>query len=137
MKLKTNWMKCVDPEGKIRPCKMACTPIPNGVLSAWDMRKIGYISCNVKKCNYLAAADRPCESYDEEPMKPIPDYGDHMKTEDFVRHVEQGSFIDHDGHGRYATKIEMSDESSTSVLPSMVVNGSIDMKWTHVVWFNR
>lgn len=73
----------------------------------------------------------------EEKMVPIPDYGDHMTMEEFIGYVEDGGFMDHDGHGHYATEIEMLQEPYIDILPSTTIDGRIDKKWTHVVWFNK
>lgn len=67
-------------------------------------------------------------------MKPLPVYGDHMTMEEFIETCESGCFIDYDGHGRYATAEQMSDEM---VLPSDVTSGNVNRRWTHVMWFNR
>lgn len=73
----------------------------------------------------------------EEKMVPIPSYGSHMAMEEFIGHVEVGGFMDHDGHGSYATETEMLREPYTEVLPSMVAKGTIDRRWSHIVWFNK
>jgi hypothetical protein len=72
-----------------------------------------------------------------EKMKPLPEYGDHMTMDEFIKCVETGGFIDYDGHGHYATETEMLSEPSIDVLPSMVKEGTIDKRWTHIVWFNK
>ena len=67
-------------------------------------------------------------------MKPIPEYGDLMKLEDFERSCKQGCFIDYDGSGCYSDGKQMSDKD---IIPSDVINGKVDRSWSHVVWFNR
>jgi hypothetical protein len=70
-------------------------------------------------------------------MEPLPDYGVHMTMELFIKHVNEGGFIDYDGYGHYATETEMLSVPSIDVRPSMVEDGTIDKSWTHIVWFNR
>lgn len=73
-----------------------------------------------------------------EPL-PKPGCGDHMTMEKFIQMAEAGGcgFIDYDGFAHYATKTEMLASPYIDVTPSMVLNGKIDKRWTHVVWFNR
>ena len=67
-------------------------------------------------------------------IEPIPDFGDHMKIEDFIKAVEAGMFIDYDGFGTYATEDYNTD---LIVKPSEVIMGTLNKKFTHVVWFNK
>jgi len=67
-------------------------------------------------------------------LEPIPQYGDIFTLDEFVKCVEDGSFMDHDGSGNYATETGMSNKD---VYPSDIKSGNIDRKWTHVVWFNK
>lgn len=66
----------------------------------------------------------------------LPDYGDHMPLEQFVKTCQSGGFIDYDGHGYYATKDRMFDKI---VYPSDVTKKGFKPRpeFTHVVWFNR
>jgi hypothetical protein len=68
--------------------------------------------------------------------EPLPTYGDHYTLEEFVKRCQDGSFIDYDGYGNYATKTEMFDKI---VYPSDVTKKNFKPKpeFTHVVWFNR
>lgn len=62
-----NWTRCVDKsKNPAPPCFFAGAPYANGVLSVEDMAKLGYTSCFINFCNYLANADRPCIHYKEE-----------------------------------------------------------------------
>lgn len=72
-------------------------------------------------------------------MKPLPSYGNHMTMEEFTRLSEGrgNGFLDYDGFAHYATETEMLSDPYIDVLPSMVLNGTINKEWTHVVWFNR
>jgi hypothetical protein len=65
---------------------------------------------------------------------PIPDYADVMTMDEFIENVETGGFIDYDGHGYYATK---TNHTSKVVVPSDVTCGRIDLRYSHVAWFNR
>lgn len=68
--------------------------------------------------------------------EPLPTYGDLMTLEDFVRRCKDGSFIDYDGFGNFATKTEMFRKE---VHPSDVIKKDFKPKpeFTHVMWFNR
>jgi hypothetical protein len=67
-------------------------------------------------------------------IEPIPDYGDHMKIEDFIEAVKAGAFIDYDGFGCYA----MEDYTTDLIIkPSDVMIGTLNKNFTHVVWYNR
>jgi hypothetical protein len=65
---------------------------------------------------------------------PILGRGELITMEDFIKCCKSGSFIDFDGFGNYSDGKIVSD---TIVYPSDVVNGRIEKRWTHVVWFNR
>jgi len=67
-------------------------------------------------------------------VKPLPDYGDHMTIDNFIRACKSGMFVDYDGHGVYATRTEM---TTLIVHPSDIIKGNIDRRWTYVVWFNK
>ena len=60
--------------------------------------------------------------------------GDKMTLAEFEGMVRDGSLVDYDGHGYYATK---EGQSAIMVVPSDVKEGKIDKKFTHVVWFNK
>jgi len=69
-------------------------------------------------------------------MKPINSetIGYHMNMKNWLQCVADGGFIDHGGHGYYATETE---ESEIIVVLSDVKKGKIDKRWTHIVWCNR
>lgn len=67
-------------------------------------------------------------------MEPLPDYGYLMTLGEFIEACRTGSFIDYDGIGNYATETQV---SNVEVSPSDVVQGNVDARWTHIVWFNR
>lgn len=67
-------------------------------------------------------------------MSEIESFGDHMPLEDFISYCKDGSFIDYDGSGNYATADK---ESNISVYPSDVTSGMLRKDFTHVVWYNR
>ena len=64
----------------------------------------------------------------------LPDDGEHMTLEDFIKYVESGCFVNDDGYGDYATSIEI---SNLLAIPSRIKDGKINRSFTHVVWFNR
>ena len=62
-----------------------------------------------------------------------------MTLNDFLKAVQNGSFIDDDGHGYLATETQ---ESSVRVNPSDVATTLLEnvsyFGWaTHVAWFNK
>ena len=70
-------------------------------------------------------------------LKPITEYGEKMTLDEFQQAVDDGSFIDYDGWGYYATDDQ---ESNVKVHPSDVIGGIPDHRrelFTHVIWFNR
>lgn len=67
-------------------------------------------------------------------MEPIPDYGDLMTCEEFKDAVDEGSFVNDDGSGYYATTTEM---SRVEARPSDVRKHGFRRDYTHVVWFNK
>lgn len=79
-------------------------------------------------------------------FEPIPEYGDLMTMQKFIDCCNCGGFIDYDGFGNYAFKDcvatkswEDEDEEwhTIEVKPSMVKKGTLDMRFTHVVWHNK
>ena len=73
------------------------------------------------------------------PLKtePIDADDQHMTLEHFRERCEDGSFIDYDGFGHYATETELF--SSEFVYPSDVLKKNYKPKpqFTHVVWYNK
>ncbi len=67
-------------------------------------------------------------------MSDLPDYGTLMTLEDFKECCMDGSFIDYDGSGNYATETQ---QSNIDIHPSDVLAGKIRTDFTHVMWFNR
>lgn len=67
-------------------------------------------------------------------MRPLPDYGEHMKLDDWIDACRRGYFVNDDGTGNYATETEMSDETA---LPLEAYLGLANSAWSHVIWFNR
>lgn len=57
-----------------------------------------------------------------------------MTMTDFITCCHNGSFIDYDGFGHYATVDQVSNKIIT---PSQVLRGEIDRNFTHVLWYNR
>jgi len=70
----------------------------------------------------------------QEKLEPIPSYGDLFTLDDFIGMCKDGTLINSDGTGYYATEQGMSD---VAVYPSSVMQNDISKKWTHVVWFNK
>ncbi len=64
----------------------------------------------------------------------IPEYGDVMTLKDWLECVEEGGFIDYDGHGRY---VRDGKESDIMIYPSDVRYDSIRDDFDTIIWFNR
>ena len=64
----------------------------------------------------------------------LSDYGDLMSLEDWLECVNEGGFIDYDGHGRY---VRDGKESNIIVYPSDVQHNSVRDDFDSVMWFNR
>lgn len=64
----------------------------------------------------------------------VPDYGDLLTKEDFIKAVNTKCLIDYDGWGNYSNEKEM---SNVEVYPSLFKRSGWDDRFTHVVWFNR
>lgn len=68
-------------------------------------------------------------------MRRIPNYGDLITVDEFLKAVESRSLMDYDGHGYWATVFEY--DETVKVQPS-TVGLSYRPEWaTHLVWFNR
>jgi DNA-directed RNA polymerase subunit RPC12/RpoP len=74
------------------------------------------------------------EEEEEIKWEKIPKYGDLFTIEEFIENVECGGFTNDDGKGNYAMKDKM---SNICVTPSEIIDGEIDKRFTHVVWFNK
>lgn len=64
----------------------------------------------------------------------LPDYGDHFTINEFIDYIKNGVFTDYDGTGYYAKEDKMTRIEAT---PSLILNGNIDGRWSHVIWFNK
>ena len=73
---------------------------------------------------------------EENILRDLPDYVDHMTMDQFVQACKSNFFIDYDGNGHYATDTQVSNKS---VVPSDVTTGMLDgnPRWTHIVWYNK
>ena len=77
-------------------------------------------------------------------MEDVKEKDDLMTVEEFIKSVTDGSFIDYDGHGHWATETKELGYggygiSSSNVYPSQILSGKkTPPQWaTHVVWYNR
>lgn len=73
----------------------------------------------------------------------IPEYGNHMSLDNFIKAVDWMTFTDYDGYGKLATEKDM---SSIVVVPSEIFTKKKKFRkkflkktegFTHVVWFNK
>lgn len=58
----------------------------------------------------------------------------HITMKEFIECVEDGTFMDYDGWGYYATEDKV---SKIAILPSDIGTDAHRKDFTHVVWFNR
>jgi len=123
-KLKDAFLKAPHKRGTWEEFETAADNHFNKILTSID-KKINY---HQKKATELKIAKKSLD------LRPIPSYGDHMTTEEFVDSVKSGLFIDYDGMGKYATDKYMTE---LNVIPSDVNAGLINNNYTHVVWFNK
>lgn len=63
----------------------------------------------------------------------IPSYGDVMTYDDFLACCHCGGFINSDGFGHPAVGDKMNER--IDVLPSKMIRGEYDTRYTHIVWF--
>ena len=69
----------------------------------------------------------------------LPDYGNLMTLQDFLKSCKEGSFIDYDGHGKFS---DGKRESNINIYPSHIteelkIRSDIDSYLTHVIWYNK
>ena len=67
-------------------------------------------------------------------LKELPTYGDVMSLKSFIECVNEGGFIDYDGHGYY---VKDGKESNIMIIPSDVEYNSVRKDFDTIVWFNR
>lgn len=77
-------------------------------------------------------------------FKPIDNDDDVFTMEEWISMCQGGGFTDYDGMGNYAIYGEIvrpafnyDDPKEPWIYPSDVKKGKIDMRFTHVVWYNR
>lgn len=74
-------------------------------------------------------------------VSPVPNYGKLMTIGEWIDQVHSGMFTDYDGTGCYASRDpeRMADMMyhDTEVRPSDVKANMIDLRHTHIVWFNK
>lgn len=64
-----------------------------------------------------------------------PEFGDLMTIQEFIECVKDGTFIDYDGFGNYATATHV---SNAYLQPSDIKDKGFDvLNFTHVLWYNR
>ena len=85
----------------------------------------------LKELRILYKKDRQLKSYI---LFDLPEYGTVMSLKDFIDNVNDGGFIDYDGHGRYVKDKKMTD---IMIYPSDVKSGYIRKNFDTIIWFNR
>jgi len=101
-----------------------------GKLSECDTCEKRFV-CGTERLNRLEGnRDRRVEAKD-----------DLMTMEKWLAAVKSGAFIDYDGMGDYSdgTNIIKIDNDGIWdwIYPSDVEKGTIDLRWSHVVWYNK
>jgi hypothetical protein len=102
----------------------------------WDNSKsweeyCAYMSPEWKALNKLDREKRMIMPYK---LSVLPDYGDVMSLVHFIECVDDGGFIDYDGHGRY---VKDGQETDILIYPSDVEHKSIRKEFDTIIWFNR
>ena len=69
-----------------------------------------------------------------EELHPLESFGEHMTRNEFACDVLSGALMDSDGFGYYATGKK---ESRISARPSDFKKGEIDLRFSHVTWYNK
>jgi hypothetical protein len=67
-------------------------------------------------------------------LQEIPNYGDIMTLEEFIKCVKSGGFIDYDGSGNY---LEFNKMTNIDIYPSDVEFNKIRTQFDRIIWFNR
>lgn len=70
---------------------------------------------------------------DNDNKRPIPDYGDKMRLQDFIVDCFNDCLIDYDGYGYYSDGEFMYGR----VYPSEICNGDFKIDYPFIIWFNR
>lgn len=70
----------------------------------------------------------------EPKFEDIPDNGQIMMLENFIKDCNDGFFINYDGFGQYIRNNKM---SNIEIYPSDVKNNSIRKDFNTIIWFNR
>ena len=71
---------------------------------------------------------------EEYKLDQLPEYGDHMTMNDFIKDCKDGYFTDDDGIGAYATEDKV---SNIEIYPSDVISGFVRKDFKYVVWYNK
>jgi hypothetical protein len=67
----------------------------------------------------------------------LPDYGDLMSLQDFVKYCKEGYFIDYDGIGYYSDgRVYWRDliARPSDIIKDRIKNG---LNYRYVIWFNK
>ena len=62
-------------------------------------------------------------------------YGDLMTIKRFIEGCECGEFTDYDGHGHLVLNNKMN--GNIFILPSQILFGEYDKRFTHIIWYNK
>ena len=67
-------------------------------------------------------------------LQEIPNHGDIMTLEEFIKCVKSGGFIDYDGSGNY---LEFNKMTNIDIYPSDVEFDKVRREFNRIIWFNR
>ena len=76
-----------------------------------------------------------CNSKIKIKFNKLPDYGDLMTIEVFLKEVDDKTLINFDGTGRYAFKNKESNYRFD--FDEYNIFNNYDKRFTHIMWFNR
>ena len=102
----------------------------------WDFSKDWdeyqeYLKEEQDELNFLSREKRMIMPYT---LQEIPNYGDIMTLEYFIKNVKIGGFIDYDGSGNY---LEFNKMTNIDIYPSDVEFDKVRRQFDRIIWFNR
>jgi len=124
-----------DLEAKLRQVNTVLALVAEDTIYlANEIEKAKPVDQTVKR--WVIAAKKAAEYALAKMLGPIEDYANLMTIEEFTSRVKDGSFVDYDGIGYYATEKAV---SRLSARPSRIAQGDInnEFEFTHVAWFNK
>jgi len=87
-----------------------------------------------KEWKAIAKLDRERRMIMPYKLSELPNYGDVMSLNDFIKCVKCGGFIDYDGFGNY---VKDGKETDIVIQPSDVKYKAIRKDFDTIIWYNR